>query len=118
MIGVVANNTQSTAFSNSQQTNFKENDDYIKLYGKDDVFNYELSPHQIETELLCGERLYFMIKFSTEKPDLSIKMVKNGQHTKLKHTSMQFQTGQNEKVIAAKTGNAMASDLGKGKKKE
>lgn len=34
-------------------------DEAIKMFGKDDVFNYDLSPHQIETELLCGERLYF-----------------------------------------------------------
>jgi hypothetical protein len=52
-------------------------DEAIKLHGKDDVFNYELSPHQIETELLCGERLYFSIKFSTEKRDLSLKVIKN-----------------------------------------
>lgn len=53
-------------------------DEAIKLFGKDDVFNYELSPHQIETELLCGEKLYFQVKFSTEKKDFSLRMVKNG----------------------------------------
>lgn len=69
-------------------------DETIKLFGKDDVFNCDLSPHQIETELLCGERLYFQVKFSTEKKDLSLRMVKNGANTKLKSTSMMFQTGQ------------------------
>jgi hypothetical protein len=73
-------------------------DEAIKLNGKDDVFNYELSPHQIETELLCGERLYFQIKFSTAKRDMSLRMIKNGTITKLKQTSMVFQTGRIEKV--------------------
>ena len=51
----------------------------------------------IETELLCGERLYFLVKFSTEENDLSLKMAKNGQVLKLKQTSMTFQTGSNVK---------------------
>lgn len=55
----------------------------MKLFGKEDVFNYDLSPHQIETELLCGERLYFQIKFSTDKKDLRLRMVKNGTVIKL-----------------------------------
>jgi hypothetical protein len=52
-------------------------DEYTKLYGKDDVFNFDLSPHQIETELLSGEKLSLLIKFSTEKKDLTLKIEKN-----------------------------------------
>lgn len=73
-------------------------DEYTKLYGKDDVFNFDLSPHQIETELLSGEKLSFLIKFSTEKKDLTLKIEKNNQHTKLIGTSMQFQSGQYEQI--------------------
>lgn len=61
-----------------QFTQMGNAEEAIRLSGKDDVFNYDLSPHQIETELLCGERLYFQVKFSTEKKDLSLRMVKNG----------------------------------------
>jgi hypothetical protein len=80
----------------TQQSNYS--DEYTKLYGKDDVFNYDLSPHQIETELLSGEKLSFIIKFSTEHKDLTLKIEKNNQQTKLLVTSMQFQTGQYEHI--------------------
>ena len=73
-------------------------DESTKLYGKDDVFNFDLSPHQIETELLSGEKLSFLIKFSTEKRDLTLKIEKNNQHTKLIGTTMQFQSGQYEHI--------------------
>jgi len=60
-------------------------DEAVKLAGKDDVFNYELSPHQIETELLCGERLNFAFKFNTHQKDFHLTIEKNGaiqtQHT-------------------------------------
>lgn len=68
-------------------------DETIKLIGKNDVFNTELSAHQIETELLCGERLSFLVKFSTDKNDLSLKVIKNGSVAKLKQTSLTFTTG-------------------------
>jgi hypothetical protein len=46
------------------------------------------------------------VKFSTEKKDLSLKMVKNGTMTKLKQTSMQFMTGKMEKVKVKRQGTA------------
>ena len=71
-----------------------QQDEAIKLYGKDDVFNFDLSHHQIETELLCGEKSWFQVRFSTLKPDLTLKMYKNMQNpTKLKKTTMHFMTG-------------------------
>jgi hypothetical protein len=39
-----------------------------------------------------------LIKFSTEKKDLTLKIEKNNQHTKLVGTSMQFQSGQYEHI--------------------
>lgn len=91
------NVTSSTPQMQTSQSNTYV-DEYTKLYGKDDVFNFDLSPHQIETELLSGEKLSFLIKFSTEKRDLTLKIEKNNQHTKLVGTSMQFQSGQYEHI--------------------
>lgn len=87
--------TSNTANINMGSYNL---DDSIKLFGKDDVFNYDLSPHQIETELLCSERLYFSVKFSTEKRDLTLKMIKLNQETHLTHTSMSFVTGYYQQI--------------------
>jgi hypothetical protein len=39
-----------------------------------------------------------LIKFSTEKKDLTLKIEKNNQHTKLSATSLQFQSGQYEHI--------------------
>ena len=67
----------------------------MKLYGKEDFFNYEMSQHQIGTELLCSERLFFQCEFSSDKSDLTMKIIKNGnQETKLSQTSMVFTSGQ------------------------
>jgi hypothetical protein len=57
MAGAASTNTSNIAATNMFSNNIIE--DSVKLYGKDDIFNYELSPHQIETELLCSERLSF-----------------------------------------------------------
>jgi hypothetical protein len=81
-------NTPNIGNFTQQSNNYS--DEYTKLYGKDDVFNYDLSPHQIETELLSGEKLSLIIKFSTEHKDLTLKIEKNNQQNKLLVTSMQF----------------------------
>ncbi len=57
--GGQANNVTGTPNISSINMGSNMADDTIKLYGKDDIFNFELSPHQIETELLCSERLLF-----------------------------------------------------------
>jgi SUMO ligase MMS21 Smc5/6 complex component len=54
--GATSSNTGNLTLNNAFSAIIE---DSVKLYGKDDIFNYELSPHQIETELLCSERLSF-----------------------------------------------------------
>lgn len=96
-----------TNMTTTTNNNINSQDESIKLYGKDDVFNFELSPHQIEAELLCGERMYFFFKFATEKRDLSLKVIKsNNQELRLQGTSMLFQTGFYETIETKKQGSA------------
>lgn len=85
----------TTGFVNISSANaFPSIEDTVKLYGKDDIFNHELSPHQIETELLCSERLLFQFEFTTEKPDITLKIIKNSNiETKLQQTQIAFTTG-------------------------
>jgi len=76
-----------------QQLEGNIEEEVVRLLDKTDVFNTELTNHQIETELLNGERLNFILKFSSHKKDLSLKIVKNAQTSKLNGTSLTFMTG-------------------------
>jgi hypothetical protein len=83
-------NTSLTSAFFSGNINIKDHIDHIKLLGRNDVFNHELTPHQIETEMLCGESLNFKISFSSKNQDLVMKIEKNGNSTTFKPSNLSF----------------------------
>ena len=62
----------------------------VYLTEKSDVLNGFLSDHQIESELLCVEKLNFIISWGVMKKDLSMKIVRNSNVLEVPSTGLSF----------------------------
>ena len=62
----------------------------VYLTEKSDVLNGFLSDHQIESELLCVEKLNFIISWGVMKKDLSMKIVRNSNVLEVPATGLSF----------------------------